>query len=114
MTSSYGGPPAISDPAPYVRADGVNAIVYLGNDGQVREFSLQPGAWVNSNLNTSCGVAAPAPNSGADNAPNPYVRADRVSAVTYRSGSHLWELSLPFGATCWAKKNMTQEAGTTL
>jgi hypothetical protein len=77
--------PPLSDPWGYVRSDGWNAVVYIGQFGGVglHELSFKPG------VQTWCDGVLPAtsPYGSMFTRPSGYVRADGVNAVVYVSGS---------------------------
>lgn len=72
----------------YVQADGTSAVVYVGQDGKIRELELYGGKW---HVNT-IGLQGGQPVAGG--VPMGYVRADGVNAVVYLGhDGHIHELS---------------------
>jgi hypothetical protein len=73
-------PRAGGNPAPYVRSDGVNAVVYRGyNDLDIHELYYDGSAWRTEDLSLRTG----APPALGD--PAAYVRSDNVNSVVYRA-----------------------------
>lgn len=89
------GAPATPDgltPVPYVRSDGINAVVYTGFDSHIHELALVAGLWRVGDLSLLAG--APPAASG----PAPYVRSDGINAVVYtHNDGHIYELTLVDG-----------------
>jgi hypothetical protein len=95
------------DPFAYVRADGLNAIVYRGADSHIHELALSHGAaWAASDLSALAG-AAPAAGS-----PRAYSRSDGVSSVVYRgTDQHIHEIYLNAWDAGWLTADLTSLAG---
>jgi hypothetical protein len=102
LTAQAGAPLAYRDllgPAPYVRSDGFNAVVYIGGNWHIYELALYPSGWGVGDLTAQAGAHL------ADSVPAPYVRSDGFNAVVYGSG-HIYELTLhPSGGWVWADLN---------
>jgi hypothetical protein len=93
--------------APYVRSDGVNAVVYKGLDNHIYELALYPDGWGVGDLTAQVGAPL------ADFGPAPYVRSDGFSAVVYSgSNGHIYELGLY--ADGWHAGDLTAQAGAPL
>ncbi len=100
-----GSPAAGHTPVPYVRSDGVSAVVYLSRIGQIHELSRVAGSWQHHNL--SALTCAPV---SLDWALGAYVRADGVTAVVYRGlGHRIHELALAGGT--WTHTDLTVHTG---
>jgi hypothetical protein len=83
-----GGSLAAGDPLGYVRADGVSAVVFRSSNGHINELRLGTKGWIPTDLSVeSNGTALPAASD-----PSPFVRADGLSSVVYRSGGAIIEL----------------------
>lgn len=101
--------------AAYVRSDGVNSVVYMGNDFHIHEVALVPGHdWRAYDLTENSGAGL----VGGDLAA--YVRSDGVNAVLYSSlassspkvvPNYLYELSWKVGDKQWNARNLSQDAG---
>jgi len=101
--------------AAYVRSDGVNSAVYMGEDLHVHEIALVPGHnWQAYDLTQNSGGGL----VGGDLAA--YVRSDGVNAVLYVSlgsvsptviPSYLYQLSWKVGDEQWSALNLSQDAG---
>jgi hypothetical protein len=109
LTAYAGAPLAYFDggPAPYVRSDGFNAVVYNGlNDGHVYELSLYADGWRAGDLSALSG----APPARLNCPPAPYVRSDGFNVVVYAGNDgHIYELALyPDG---WYVGDLTAAAG---
>jgi hypothetical protein len=104
ITATAGAPAASGDPAPYVRSDNTNSVVYSGSDGDVHELALpQGGAWSVYDLTALTG--APSVKGGVIG----YVRADSVNAVNFQgSNNHIYELALSGN---WSVNDLTAIAG---
>src|SRR5262249_22829178 len=73
----------------YKRFDGVNAIVFVGTDGNLHELSLNIGVPC-AHLHTPWCDGTPTasqPTSGISQRPSGYVRADNGNAVVYLSNN---------------------------
>ena len=94
----YGASSGKSGPAiGYVRSDGVNAIVHVGDGNTIREMWPQGGTW------TSNAIQSGAPAMIATGVPSAYRRGDGVNTVVYRSvNNQLVELALVGGQWQWA------------
>jgi hypothetical protein len=70
----------------YVRADGVNTVIYTAEDGHIHELALEGGThWTHGDLTAAAGAptgAAQLPSAGA----HAFARPDGVTAVLYASG----------------------------
>jgi hypothetical protein len=56
LTALTGGPAAGSDPAPFVRSDGYDSLMFWGTDNQLYELSLAPGSnWGVNNMTLLAG-----------------------------------------------------------
>ena len=100
-----GSPAEGHTPVPYVRSDGVSAVVYLSRAGQIHELTLDAGGWQHHNLSTVTGAPF-----ALDWALGAYVRGDGVSAVVYRGlGHHIHELTLADGI--WTHADLTLLTG---
>jgi hypothetical protein len=105
--STQAGAPAAdyrAQMAPYVRSDGVNAVVYKGLDNHIYELALYPDGWGVGDLTAQVGAPL------ADFGPAPYVRSDGFSAVVYKGfDNHIYELALyPDG---WGVGDLTAQFG---
>jgi hypothetical protein len=106
LTTASRGANAAGDPYGYVRADSVNAVVYLSSDSHVREMALVSGFWVPGDLTAVTGAHA------ARGRPRGYSRSDHASAVVYRgTDNHVYELSLAPLAQGWAVLDLTANSG---
>ena len=98
---------------PYVRSDGISAVVYsggtvaLGGDGHLRELFYDFGGWHFDDLTDQAG--APLVDTNYD--PHPYVRADGLNAVLYWSSGHVIELYWSPAYTSWQYEDLTAQAG---
>jgi hypothetical protein len=73
-------PRARGNPAPYIRSDNVNAIVYRGyDDVDIHELYLADSGWKTEDLSLRTG----APQALGD--PAGYVRSDGVNSIVYRA-----------------------------
>ncbi len=105
LSFASGAPAEGHTPVPYVRSDGVSAVVYLSRSGQIHELTLVADGWQHHNLSAMTG----APFS-LDWALEAYVRGDGVSAVVYRGlGHHIHELALADGT--WNHRDLTARIG---
>jgi hypothetical protein len=87
---------------PYVRGDGINAVVYTTKDNRLGEIRLDNG-WKYADLPEH-------PYGLGCYEPRGYVRADGVTAVACRYFSNaIWELRLTGGGWIWS--NLTSIAG---
>jgi hypothetical protein len=85
--------------SPYVRTDGINAIDYVGTDGNIYEQTQNGSTWSQTNLTALLGQPA-------GSTPSSYVRSDNVSAVVYTGNDgQLRELRLPSGGN-WVVTNL--------
>src|SRR5215469_1856244 len=110
LTQLTGAPLPASDgqgvPAPYVRSDGINAVVYRGNDNNIYELYLRDG-WHVGYLSQLTGAPPALMN------PAPYVRSDGINAVTYVGwDGHIYELRLDWDG--WHPADLTQRTGAPL
>lgn len=91
LTASASAPRlnGLAGPTAYVRADGVSAVVYCGENKRIQELSLVDGRWRHADLSGDA-------NTDTFGFPFAYVRGDGVSSVVYVSGQdrHIHELSL--------------------
>jgi len=104
------------DPMGFVRADGYDSVVYADTANNLREFALPLGSniWTNESIMTPpAGWTMP---PGASGPPRGYVRSDGVSAVVYRSSTHIWELSRsagePSSSPTWYAGELTPAGAT--
>ncbi len=89
LTELAAAPDALNDPEGYVRADGIDAVVYRATDDHLYELRRSGSAWLLTDL-TDSALAPDAAGRGI-----PYVRAGDVSGVAYRSfDGAIHELSL--------------------
>jgi hypothetical protein len=86
--TNWGGNTAAGDPVGYVRADGVSAVVFRSADGHINELRHGTQAWIPTDLT----VASNGTGNLASSDPTPFIRADGLSSVVYRSGSTIIEL----------------------
>jgi hypothetical protein len=71
----------------YVRADGVSAVVYLGKDGHIHEFTLKPGVgWLHADLTVASGAPSGSFAVNPVGRPQAFTRSDGTTAVIYLSG----------------------------
>ncbi len=92
-------------PVPYVRSDGLSAVVYLSRSGQIHELTLVAGGWRHHNLSVMTGAPF-----ALDWGLEAYVRCDGVTAVVYRGlGHHIHELALAGGT--WTHTDLTARTG---
>ncbi len=89
------------DPYPYVRSDGISAVIYHGVDGHIHELRLQ-GGWIEADLTALSGAPV------ANGCPIAYVRGDGINAIVYNSGGHIHELRLDNG---WEVSDLTILSG---
>ncbi|HXU61245.1 MAG TPA: trypsin-like serine protease [Polyangia bacterium] len=90
----------------YVRADGLDAVVYAGTNSHIIELSRNGSQWSSTDL--TAGTGAPL----AAGVPRPYTRADGYSAVVYRTtGSHVQEIFLAAGGAAWGIADLTAASG---
>jgi len=94
LTTAAGAPFTAGEPSAYVRADGLDAVVYRGSDANIYEIASSDG--------TSWGVGSLTGNAGkpaiAAGDPFGYVRVDGVDSVVFRgTNSDIWELYLQPG-----------------
>jgi hypothetical protein len=83
-----------SDPWGYRRADGFNAVVFVGTDNKLHELGYFPGGGWGTAI-----LPAVNPSGGLYRRPSGYVRADGLNAVVYVSGStSLHEVELREGS----------------
>jgi hypothetical protein len=100
-------PVAAGDPVPYVRKDGVNAIVFRVVDGRVGELALVNGNWRFGDLNQASNGAPLAKDTST---PAGYVRADGATVVAYESTTgNVIELALINGG--WVESDLTSIVG---
>jgi hypothetical protein len=105
LTALAGAPVANANARAYVRADGVNAVVFTTPDGHVRELSLSGTTWSAGDLTALTG----APPFAASL--RPYTRSDGVSVVLYVDTSHnIQEISLLSGSS-WFVNNLSAIVG---
>lgn len=106
----HGSAPLVSsgsNVSAYVRADGLNAVVFRSVD-QIIQLALTDSGWDVGNL-TAVGGAGSTPVG----TPVGYVRADGVDAVVYRgSNGDIYELSRGLGG--WDNRNLTTNAGSSV
>lgn len=96
LTTITGAPGAGSAPSAYVRADGIDAVVYRASSNQIVELALLSSGWTWSYL-----TPAGAPLAASDATPTGYKRSNGYSAVVYRTAANqIVELSL--GSSNWA------------
>ena len=86
--TSFGGNTAAGDPVAYVRADGVSAVVFRSANNHINELRLGTKKWIATDLTVASGSSSIL----ASSEPTPFVRADGISSVVYRSGSSIIEL----------------------
>jgi hypothetical protein len=107
LFTSLAAPAAASDPAPFVRSDTWNDVVYRGSDNHIHELALALGStsWQFHDLSLLTGAPA------ATDTPSGYVRADGINAVVFRSSgdNHIRELWL--SGTDWHQGDLTADAG---
>lgn len=100
-----GSPVEGHTPVPYVRSDGVSAVVYLSRSGRIHELTLVSGGWHHHNLSDLTGAPV-----SLDWALGAYIRGDGLSAVVYRGlGHHVHELALAGGT--WIHTDLTVHTG---
>ena len=114
LSAIAGAPLAAGDPAAHVRHDRYNSVVYRGVDNHIYElflpwdaqavFGLFP--WNFGDLSAITGAPLAAGN------PAGYVRGDNANSVVYRGfDNHIYELSLPSGASAWNLSDLSARAG---
>lgn len=118
LTVMKGAPPAYTwnvegvgtlsaDPFGYVRTDGVNAIVYVGWDSNIREESLSGGTWGSGNLTQLSGSVVPADPRSPIWA---YARNDGVNSVVFLGNdNHIHEIYL--SPTGWRSGDLSVQSG---
>jgi hypothetical protein len=93
------------NPSPYVRSDGINAVVYRGVDKHIHELRLTSSGWVWADLSAQNG----APDAEGD--PAAYVRSDGTNAIVYQDfGKHIQELRLTTSSG-WVPADLSHLAG---
>jgi hypothetical protein len=107
LSDQAGAPVAFlsEGPAPYVRSDNVNAVVYWasGYNNHIYELSLL-GGWHYGDLTDLTGASTPG------SAPHPYVRSDGFNVVVYQgTDGHIYELALY--PDTWYVGDLTVQAG---
>lgn len=96
---------AETDPFAYVRADNVNAVVYVGWDYHIHELRLA-GTWQDTDLS----ARTSAPPASIVLKPAAYIRYDGASSVVYTgTDGHVNELSLSNGVWSWS--DLSAQAG---
>jgi hypothetical protein len=107
LTILSGAPTAAGDPSCYARSDGVNAVVFVGTDGHIREIEVNDltGGATHSDL-TPAGASV----SGSVSV---YVRSDGINAVVYSASPslHVHQLSLVGGQPPWVDDDLTAMVG---
>jgi hypothetical protein len=114
LTAASGAPLRFSgtDPLPYVRSDGVSAVLFVSSDAHIRELALSGGKWTHWDLTAKAGAPRTPLNEGQQEM-GAYVRHDLVNAVLYHTtDGHVHELSLPKGGSQWADSDLTKLVGT--
>jgi hypothetical protein len=91
----YLGISPVGDPAAYVRADGINAVVYRNSNNHIIELSLvgstpESGAVVNGWWMRDLTVELAAPPANSD--PTAFVRSDGYSSIVYQAGGQIYEM----------------------
>ncbi len=99
-------PTATGDPAAFIRADGVSAVVYRAGTRIIELRLLSDGNFASTDLSAQTGTITSFP---AASDPMPTVRADGITSVMYRSGSNVVELFRRPGET-WRAGVPTQLA----
>jgi hypothetical protein len=103
--------------AAYVRSDGVNSVVYEGDDQHIWELYLSGAqGWKIGDLTGQTGAPLADKGTSSDDAGRPaaYVRSDGFNAVVYRGkDKHIYEISLPLGGA-WKYGDLTAQAGAPL
>jgi hypothetical protein len=105
----YRGPAAADttgdDASGYARSDGVNSVVYRGQDNHIHELYLGPGAsWQAGDLTAITGAALAAGDARG------YARSDGVNSVVYRDvDGHVHELRLILNT--WHDGDLTAQTG---
>ena len=96
LSALASAPEASGDPAGYARSDGVNSVVYRGENNHIYELYLpKGGSWICAKL--SEGIGAPA----ASGNPAGYVRSDGTNMVVYRgTNNHIYALYLEGSWKC--------------
>lgn len=106
LSAITGSPAAASDPYGYVRSDGINTVVYVGNDGHIHDLRLE-GGWIWADLTAIAGAPAASPSR-----PVAYVRGDGINTIVYKGipaqGGYIYELRLDDG---WKWANLTSLSG---
>jgi len=108
LTSAQDAPLAVTDPMPYVRADGVNAVLYTDASGNLYEIALPIGSvdWSIERIYT------PDATPRAVDGPMGYVRADHRSAVAFHDASgDIWQL-LKDASGGWTAADLSTCAAT--
>ncbi len=108
LTAASGCQASNSEPAPFVRMDNTNEVLFLGTNLHLYELGLAPGgSWACHDLTSITGAAVPA------TLPNGFVGPDRVNYITFSvSGGHIWQLSnTAANPSAWSKLDMTAIAG---
>jgi hypothetical protein len=96
--------------SPYVRSDGISALIVMTNSIQhIHEISLGPTGWNDFDMNA---VLNTAPIADFSTAPGGYVRADNISTIVYQATGtrHIIEMGLT-GST-WAWSDLTNAVGS--
>ena len=106
LSAQAGAPPAGTGAIGYVRADGMNVVVYTATNGDVIELSLVGTQWYMNDLTALTG-APPAAGQA-----RPYSRADTYSSIVFRaSNGHVWEIFLNSGGPTWYAGDLTTHSG---
>jgi hypothetical protein len=95
---------ATLQPRGYVRFDGVPAVVFSTSDGHISELTYT-GTWNNGDLTAITGAPL------ASDAPAPYVRADRVSSVIFRSVGDMRVREFTLSGGVWTAWDLSSFAG---
>lgn len=117
MTAQLGAPSAYlwtdgsilrsADPYGYVRGDGKSAIVYVGTNGHIYEWSLSGNTWNGGDLTALSGSVLLADPRDPVRA---YLRSDGVDSVVFLgSDRHIHEIYL--SPTGWRSGDLSQQSG---
>ncbi|HVV53607.1 MAG TPA: family 43 glycosylhydrolase [Polyangia bacterium] len=116
LSGPLGAPTTAGPVSVFVQYDGTNTVTYRTPANHIELFSLPKGSstWTAQDVSvnaTGCpplasGVLAAGPPSG-------YTRSDRTSAIVYRgTDNHVYELSHPYGSSCWQIGDLNGVAGS--
>jgi hypothetical protein len=107
LSAITGSPATATDPYGYVRSDGINTVIYVGNDGHIHELRLE-GGWIWADLTAITGAPA-----ASGSRPVAYVRGDGINTIVYKgvSDGHVHELRLDVS---WLWADLTAISGAPL